>query len=163
MRKSLVLLPVFLLLLSGCQTKPKFSCENESVVNEVTSQASEGLNKLGEIMPGVYEEKARTAAAYRHGPAFLSGNDHSDLYEIETDYENVSYSLRNIRTVEQNEDIGNYSCKSNLVATKGDREAEVELNYISEATNNGADSYIEIGQFSEQDIIALSSVFIKYK
>lgn len=165
MKKSLVLLPVFLMSLSGCQTnsKPNFSCEDEAIVNEVTSQIYEGINKLGEMMPGIYEDKARIAATYKHGVTFLSGNDHSDLYEIEKDYENLNFSLRNIRTVEQNEEIGNYSCKSSLVATKGDREAEVELNYTAEATNNGEDSYVEVSQLSEEDIIVLSSVFIKYK
>lgn len=157
MKKNLLITCSFFILIAGCQKKQEFTCESEPVKNQVISMSSTYFNKFVS-QPGFFTNFFNAMQQFQD-QAGVSG-----MHEYQKDYENIVFTLEDIRTVKQNKELGNYECKANLSARKdSDSEAKIEITYTSESTNGGKDSYIQVGAIKDRDIGTLASVLIKEK
>lgn len=137
--------------LYGCGKKVEFSCDNPVVIEKVVSMQS-----------GVFFNTLPQIGALGQLAGVLEILGEEELYTYESDYENIKFSLKNIRTVSRDQDLGNYKCRASLVSQKGpERQHTEEITYTSEAVEQGESTYINTSQLSMRQIGALASVLIK--
>lgn len=151
--KFLVLLST-LLMLSACSEKPIYSCENDVVKNTVTdlvkSQVDSYLSR-----PGMIEYTTNTIG----GLLRMSGVNE---FSFDTDFQNINYSLENIRTISQDSELGNYHCKGVVITTKGQLgQSELEIEYTAETTNNGENTYVQIQELTDENIGSLAAALLQ--
>lgn len=78
---------------------------------------------------------------------------------LDEDYKNINYSLENIRTSQQDVELGNYHCKANMVTRKNGKEQKVEIFYSVEATADD-NAYVETNLLNDREAFELVKVLI---
>ncbi len=78
---------------------------------------------------------------------------------LDEDYKNINYSLENIRTSQQDVNLGNYHCKANMVTRKNGKEQKAEIIYSVEASADG-NAYIETNLLDSRQSYELVKVLI---
>lgn len=154
MKGKFLLLSVAALALSACSEKPVYSCENDVVKNLVTDLVK---NQVDSYLsrPGMVEYTTNTIGG------FLRMNGVNE-FSFDTDYQNINYTLENIRTINQDLELGNYYCKGVVLTTKGEfGQSELEIEYTAETTNNGEDTYVQIQQLTDENIGSLAAALLQ--
>lgn len=78
---------------------------------------------------------------------------------LDEDYKNINYSLENIRTSQQDVNLGNYQCKASMITRKNGKEQKVEITYSVEASADG-NAYIETNLLDGRQSYELVKVLI---
>ena len=158
MRKALGLTSVVLLMLTGCQSTPEYSCDSEDVRTTTVELARDGFNAAMSRSFTEVNEALRIQAFSRKNAGQITD------YQVNDDYENIEFSLNNIRTKGQDKELGNYQCQATLTGSKEgvDRNVDVDIEYTAEAVDNGENFYVEIPSLTNEELGRFAFLLLDY-
>ncbi|WP_198331095.1 hypothetical protein [Psychrobacter cibarius] len=140
MKKILLSSAVILVTLTGCQSTPEYSCDNDAVKTTALDIVRDSFNtNMANNFSGIKDALALEALVRKRDGQITD-------YQVNTDYENIEFSLSNVRTTEQDKELGNYQCAATLTGSKEgiDRDVVVDIEYTAEAVDSGENFYVEV-------------------
>lgn len=158
MKKIFILSSFILLILPGCQSTPEYSCDNEDVKTTTVDIVRDSFNTNMSQGFDVIDDRLRLEAAVRKRDGQITD------YQVNKDYENIDFSLSNVRTLSQDKELGNYQCAATLTGFKEgvDRDVVLDIEYTAEATDGGSSFYAEVTSLTYEELGRFATLLLDF-
>lgn len=133
---------LFILILTGCKGTSAPECSSEDAKKTVTTILEDGL----------LESLSQAEQQFKY---YAKSNNIEFKSEL---FEEIEFSLVNIRTTEINEKLGSFQCKAEISAKFNNTIENKPITFTSEQTDGGKGYYIQVMNIPKEDQGVLLSV-----